>query len=57
MYLKRSSIDTDTDFIKTNEWFGSGYVAYHDILISNRVAQLILDMAWKGVHLKVVELI
>ena len=57
MLIKRDVLSTDLDFIKTHEWFGSGLIAFREILISNRVAQLILDEGWKGVRLKVVELV
>jgi hypothetical protein len=57
MYLKKEVLLQDTDFILTNEWFGSGYVAWQEILVSNRVARLLLDMGWRGVRFKVVELV
>ena len=57
MYIKRDALSTNLDFIKTHEWFGSGLIAFRETLISNRIAQLILDEGWKGVRLKVVELV
>jgi hypothetical protein len=55
MRIKKESLIPDTDFMRTNEWFGVGLVAFREILVSNRVAQLILDKGWKGIQLKVVE--
>lgn len=57
MRIKREALVPDTDFMLTQEWFGSGYLAWREILVSNRVAQLILDKGWQGVRLKVVEVV
>ena len=54
---KKRAIQPDLDFIRTYEWFGSGYVAWREILVSNRIAKLILDNKWEGIRLKVVELV
>lgn len=48
---------TDVDFVRTDEWFGSGLIAFREILVSNRVARLILDKGWQGVRMKGVELV
>ncbi len=56
MYLKREAIPSNTDFMLTNEWFGFGGLAWREILVSNRIASLILDMGWQGIRFKVVEL-
>ena len=57
MYVDKNSILPDTDFLLTNEWFGNGLIAYREILISNRIASLILDKGWQGVRMKAIELI
>jgi hypothetical protein len=57
MYLRRDALLTDTDFLLTDEWFGCGYIAFREVLISNRVARLILEKGWKGIRMKVVELV
>lgn len=57
MYLKREALLPDTDFILTHEWFGHGLLAWREILVSNRVASLILDKGWQGVRFKVVEVV
>jgi hypothetical protein len=57
MYLKREAVAPGVDFLLSYEWFGDGHVAYREILVSNRVARLILEKGWQGVALKVVELV
>jgi hypothetical protein len=58
MHLKREAVQSDTDFLLTHEWFGSGgYSGFREILISNRVARLILKNGWRGITLKPVELV
>jgi rubredoxin len=55
--IRRESLIADTDFMLTNEWFGSGYLAWREIIVSNKVAQLVLDRGWQGVRFKVVEVV
>ena len=57
MYFQKDALPSDVDFVETNEWFGIGQGSYREILVSNRVAQLILDKGWQGIRLKVIELI
>lgn len=57
MYLKREAIVPGVDFLESHEWFGDGHAAYREILVSNKVARLILEKGWQGVALKVVELV
>lgn len=57
MYLKREALLSDTDFVLTHEWFGHGLLAWREMLVSNRVANLILAKGWSGVRFKVVELV
>lgn len=57
MQIKKEVIIHDTDFMLTDEWFGSGYLAWREILVSNRVAKLVLDKGWQGVRFKVVEVV
>jgi hypothetical protein len=53
MYLKREALSNNVDAQVTNEWFGSGtFTGHREILISNRLAKLIIDSKWKGVSLK-----
>lgn len=57
MRLKKDALFTSTDFIKTYKWFDAGLISYKEILVSNRIAKLILDKAWNGVRFKVVDLV
>lgn len=52
MRYRRDSLPREVDMVETFEWFGSGRMALREILVSNRVACLILDNKWKGVDLK-----
>lgn len=57
MYLARTALVADVDILQTYEWFGSGHSAYRELLVSNRFAKLILEKGWRGIKLKVVELL
>lgn len=46
------------DFQLTSEWFGSGgHGGFREIIVSNRLARLILAQGWRGVALKPLELV
>ena len=53
--LRRSALRSDVDFQMTHEWFGSGRAARHEILVTNRVVQLILKSGWKGADLSPIQ--
>ena len=57
MHLKRDALIPDADIMRSAEWFGSGHAAYREILVSNKLARLILDNGWKGVALKAVKVV
>jgi hypothetical protein len=57
MYMRRNSLTRDRDLVLSQEWFGSGRMAYREILASQRVARLILERGWRGVQMKVVGLV
>lgn len=58
MHLKREALRSDVDVLLTHEWFGSGgYSGFREILISNRLARLILEKAWRGVALKPIKVV
>jgi len=58
MKLQRSAIKPDFDFLQSFEWYGGGSaLAYRESLVSNRVARVVLEMGWKGLRFKVVELV
>jgi hypothetical protein len=53
--LRRSALRSDVDLQMTHEWFGSGRAARHEILVSRRVVQLILNKKWKGADLSPIQ--
>lgn len=53
----RTSFKDAPDFVKTNEWFGSGGHAGRETLISQRAAHAILRNKWRGIKLEPVALI
>lgn len=58
LHIHRESLLPDTDVQLTHEWFGSGaYGGFREILVSKRLAKLILDEKWRGVALKPIKLI
>lgn len=57
MQIKRQALNWDVDFQLTDEWFGSGSrTGFREVLVSKRVAKLIIDRGWRGICLKPVEL-
>jgi len=53
MRFRRDALPRDVDFVQTWEWFGAGSRSGHrEILISQRVARLIVEQGWRGVRLK-----
>ena len=44
------------DIVRTKEWFGDGARAYHDVLVSNRVASALTSHGVRGITLRPVEL-
>jgi hypothetical protein len=57
MQIKKDALPFHSDFALSHEWFGSGYIAWRELLVTNRVAQFIVDRGWQGVRFKVVELV
>lgn len=58
MHYQRASLQPNTDFQMTNEWFGSGGKnAFREFLVSSRVAKLVLEQGWRGVTFKPLQLI
>ncbi len=55
--IKSDALPPNTDFMLTHEWFGSGYFSWREIIVSNRIAQLVLDKGWQGIRFKVVEIV
>lgn len=53
LHFKKAALKSNVDIQLTSEWFGSGgYSGYQEILISKRLANLILDHKWRGVMIK-----
>lgn len=57
MHLRRDALRPGVDLMQTYEWFGHGHRAFREIVVSNRLARLIVEKGWRGVRLKVVEAI
>lgn len=57
MHFRQDALVRGVDIMQTHEWFGSGHSAYREILVSSKFARLVLDQGWKGVALKVIELV
>jgi hypothetical protein len=58
MHYRRDALPEDIDLMLSHEWFGAGgRSAYPEVLISPRLAKMILEKGWKGVEMKVVELV
>lgn len=55
MQIVENDVSDKSDFLITEEWFGTGLIAYPEIVVSNRIANLILDQLWEGIRLKVAE--
>jgi hypothetical protein len=53
----REAFKDAPDFVKTNEWFGSGGHAGRETLISQQAARVILENKWRGVQLEPIALI
>lgn len=45
------------DIVLSVEWFGSGGVAAQQVIVSNKVARLVLAHGWKGLELQPIELV
>lgn len=52
MHFDRQALRTGTDFLYTHEWFGSGHAADREILITNGVARLLIDVGDRDIVLK-----
>lgn len=55
--FQRKAFSGMPDFIKSSEWFGSGCRAFRLILVSNKVANMILDEKWRGYILEPIALV
>jgi len=54
-YFPATLSETTGDVVKTKEWFGDGARAYHDVLVSHRVASELLAHDVRGITFRPVE--
>ena len=54
---RRDAFPPDVDFVLSHEWFGSGWIAFQEVFVSNRVARLVVEHGWKGILLDPIELL
>jgi hypothetical protein len=50
--LKKDSFNNMPDFVRINEWFGSGGSAARPIFVSQKVYELIEKYEWRGAFLE-----
>ncbi len=55
--LRRISLARDVDLQLTHEWFGTMHAARRGLLVSHRVARLVIERGWTGLVLWPVQLI
>lgn len=55
--LSRSAFDSAPDVVRMHEWFGSGGSAGRPILISQRLKDIIDQMAWRGLTFSPISMI
>jgi hypothetical protein len=57
MPMRREALYQDVDFQLTHEWFGNSRTARREILVSGRLARLIVEQKWKGLDLWPVQVV
>lgn len=58
MHLAQTALRDDVDAQLTSEWFGSGQAgAWREILVSRRLARIILEQGWQGVRFKPIQIV
>jgi hypothetical protein len=55
--IRRRAFTGAPDVVKTREWFGSGGEASRQILVSDRVVDLVTKAGWRGLRLDPVEIV
>lgn len=53
--FKKDTFNKKLDLQHTHEWFGSGWVTYHGIVVSNKFARLVIQQKLKGLKFKIIE--
>jgi hypothetical protein len=51
MHMRRAAFNPDVDFLRSQEWYGSGYSAYQEIFTSQRIARLLVEGDFTGIQL------
>lgn len=57
VHYSHSAFDGAPDVVLSAEWFGSGGAASQQVIVSNKVARLVLTHGWKGLELDPIELV
>jgi hypothetical protein len=57
VHYLRNTFDEAQDILLSAEWFGSGAAASQQVIVSNKVARLVLAHRWKGLELEPIELV
>lgn len=57
VHYLRNTFEEAPDILLSAEWFGSGAAASQQVIISNKVARLVLAHRWKGLELEPIELV
>jgi hypothetical protein len=59
MKFKKEALPESLDIVQTQEWFGAGqgHFAYKELIVSKRFAHLIIKNKWKGLEMKVIEVV
>jgi hypothetical protein len=53
----RSAFEGMPDIVLSAEWFGTGAAAEQHIIVSNKIARLVLRHKWRGLELEPIELV
>lgn len=57
VHYSRTAFEDAPDIVLSAEWFGSGAAASQHVIVSNKVARLVLAHKWKGLDLEPIELV
>lgn len=57
IHYSRAAFVRSPDIALSAEWYGSGGAASQQVIVSNKVARLVLGNGWKGLELEPIELV
>ena len=57
MQVSAEFLAEETDLVRSRDWYGDGFEAHREIFATQRVARLILDRGWKGLHMAPVQIV